>query len=256
MHLRVFADAVEHRSSAAPRWSAPLLERSHLSWTPARVIVKTSGVQTGRPRVRVNRRLKAVRRLSDDLSGPSTRVTWATRPSRGPGTLWALQAQQSRRAAPTVYCERLPSSSWACNCLPLSVRLDVVERPEVQPLASGLSHHPVEFTLGFVGTTGFELRCEDIVAAVIAESPHGTGQTIGFLPHQLNHRTPRWYARCTSSGSNVVLPRVAMPGRGTDGSPLGKPASRPGAAGTGPRHGRRGRWSTALIGATLLEGEP
>ena len=168
--------------------TAARTQPSHPSWTPARVIVKTSGVQTGRLRGRVNRRLKAVRRLSDDLSGPSTRATWATRPSRGPGTLWAPRAQQSQSAAPTPCCERLPSPSWACNCLPLSVRLDVVERPDAQPLASGQFQHPVEFTLGFVRTTGFELRCEDNVAAVIAEFPHGTGQTIGFAtPVEIPH---------------------------------------------------------------------
>ena len=63
-----------------------------------------------------------------------------------------------------------------------------MERPEVQPPAYDLFQHPVEFTLRFVRITLFELRCEDIIAAVIAEFPHGTGQTVGLaapidLPH-------------------------------------------------------------------------
>ena len=87
---------------------------SRPSWTPVRVIVNTSGVLRCSLRGQVNRWLNAVRRLSDGLSGPSTRATWATCPSRGPGTLWALQSlPKSGSDSPVT----LSPSSICCRSL-------------------------------------------------------------------------------------------------------------------------------------------
>lgn len=87
---------------------------SRPSRTPPRVIVNTSGVVTCRLRGQVNRWLNAVRRLSDGLSGPPTRATWATCPSRGPGTLWALQSlPKSGSNSPVT----LSPSSICCRSL-------------------------------------------------------------------------------------------------------------------------------------------